>query len=561
WLQAAVFKGDDEVKSPVVWITVEAPEPEPAPQPEELPQESPEAIFGLLPTPKTTSPAQGFQLPFSDGFADEDLDSRRWFRYASDASFEIVEFDDELRISGRTTSREPAVATIQIKAYLNDAVDCSVWFRVQELGCDDSAAGLAIMSDGGAVHMALRPAVGYYLVSSSRSDRPSLAPLFGDETTEWHQLRLTYDPTKGTAKGFVDGLLVGTVPTSIQGFWVSSGVVAARYGCSVDVRFDDFEVKPLGEEAEQLAPPAEFPDEEPKWDRDPWLGPDDPLVPGQIVERRTPYGDYFEYVPQNVAEPVLIAVVSHGSWGDDKMTLELTRHSARGSINERGWLLLADTTGIIVVAPVFDYWRFYGYRYLKGSPIGADDFVFRILDSYREHFSAVDDRIALVGHSAGAQFAQRFLLTHPRRVFAAVLSSAGTYTFPDDTVDWPYGRRNSPNPDGFLEATTLPVRVVMGSLDIEETETGVAQHAVTRVDRADAWVEAMRQLAHDNGLEPRIHLVVIPGARHSAWALDVNGASWLASIIDADRAERQPRSETAPAFPGIPTFPDIPTPY
>jgi hypothetical protein len=135
WLQAAVFKGDDEVKSPVVWITVEAPEPEPAPQPEELPQESPEAVFGLLPTPKTTSPAQGFQLPFSDGFEDEDLDSRHWFRYISHPNFEIVEFDDELRVSGRTTSREPAVATIQIKAYLNDPVDCSVWFRVQELGC------------------------------------------------------------------------------------------------------------------------------------------------------------------------------------------------------------------------------------------------------------------------------------------------------------------------------------------------------------------------------------------------------------------------------------------
>jgi hypothetical protein len=231
------------------------------------------------------------------------------------------------------------------------------------------------------------------------------------------------------------------------------------------------------------------------------------------------------------------------------MTLELSRRGARGSIDERGWLLLADTTGIIVVAPVFDYWRFYGYRFLKGSPIGADDFVFKILDSYREHFSAVDDRIALVGHSAGAQFAQRFLLTHPRRVFAAVLSSAGTYTFPDDTVDWPYGHRNSPNPDGFLEATTLPVRVVMGSMDItDKTGTGVAQRGVTRVDRADAWVEAMRQLAYDNGLEPRIHLVVIPGAGHSAWALDVNGASWLASIIDADRALQQSRG-TLPAFP------------
>ncbi len=556
WLQAAVFRGEEEITSPVVWVEVVAPEPEESPEPQEParpegggfaePAESYREGGGQRPS------MGGFELPFSDGFEDEDLDSSNWMRYLPTPGMEVVEFDHELRISGQAPSGEAGGAAATVKAFFNEPIDCSVWFRVQELGCEESAVSLAIYSESGAVHVRCRPAIGYVLFSSERHDQPRTAPAFGDETSEWHQLRLTYDPSEGSAQGFVDGILLGTVPASIEGFAVSAGVVVQRYGCFLDVRLDDFELKWLGEEPEQLPPPAEIVDEEAQWDRDPWLGPDDPLVPGQIIERRTPYGDYFEYVPHNVADPALVLVVSHGSLGDENMTLEVSRAAARSSIHEKGWLLLADTSGLIVVAPSFDRHRYYGYRYLDGSPIGADDFIFKIVDSYRDHFGTVDDRIIFAGHSAGAQFAQRFLLTHPERVFAAVLSSAGTYTFPDDTVDWPYGRRNSPNPDGFLEATTLPVRVVMGSRDTDDkTGVGVGQHGITRVDRADAWVEAMRAFAYDNELEPRIHLVVIPGARHSAWALDVNGAWWLAGIIDADRAEQQ-SGEATPLPPETP---------
>jgi poly(3-hydroxybutyrate) depolymerase len=555
WLQAAVFKDDDEITSPAVWVEVVAPEPEEPPEPGEpgepeaggfaAPAESYREGLGQRPA------TEGFGLPFSDGFEDEDLDSANWMRYLPTPGIEVVEFDHELRIAGEALSAEAGGAAATVKAFFNEPIDCSVWFRLQELGCDECAVSLAIHSESGAVHIRYQPTIGYVLFSSGRQDQLRTAPAFGDEASEWHQLRLAYDPSEGSARGFVDGVLLGTVSASIEGFAVSAGVVVWRYGCFLDVRFDDFELKRLGDEPEQLPPPADIVEEEAEWDRDPWLGPDEPLVPGQIVERRTPYGDYFEYVPHTVVEPALVAIVSHGSYGDDQMDLELSRVSARRSIHERGWLLLADTTGLILVAPSFDHWRFYGYRFLKGSPIDADEFIFRIVDSYRGHFDAVDNRIILVGHSAGAQFAQRFLLVHPHRVFAAVLSSAGTYTFPDETVDWPYGRRNSPNPDGFLEATVLPVRVVMGSRDTgDATGMGVAQRGDTRVDRADAWVDAMRQFANDNGLEPRIHLVVIPGAGHSAWALDVNGAWWLAGIIDTDRAERQPPG-TVPGFPGM----------
>jgi pimeloyl-ACP methyl ester carboxylesterase len=542
WLQAAVLLEEEETVSSVVRVEVVAPEPE---QPPEL-GEAAEAETGDFAGPAGSyreglgqrPSTGGFELPFSDGFEDDDLDSSSWMRYVPTPGMEVVEFDRELQMSGQALSAEAGGAAATLKAFFNEPIDCSAWFRVQELGCHDSGVSLAIQSESGAVQVTYVPAIGYVLVSSSWHDRPRTALAFGDETSEWHQLRLTYDPSEGSAHGFVDGVSLGTVPSSIEGFAVSVGAHGQRYGCFVDVRFDDFSVRRLGERAAELPPPAEIVDEEPRWDRDPWLGVDDPVVPGQIVERRTPYGDYFEYVPLKVADPARVVVVVHGSPGDDNLIPERSRLSARNSIDERGWLLLADTKGVIIVAPSFDRDRFYGFRYLQGSPIGADDLVLRIVDSFAQEYPSSDGKLHLFGHSAGGQFANRFLVAHPERVLAAVISSAGTFAYPDDTVDWPFGRRNSPYSDRFLDATQLPLRVIVGSRDTKDISAmGEYQRGTNHLDRAEAWVEAMRQLAWENGLDANIEYIVVPGARHSAWALDISSVWWLAEIVDSDRAQ------------------------
>jgi poly(3-hydroxybutyrate) depolymerase len=300
----------------------------------------------------------------------------------------------------------------------------------------------------------------------------------------------------------------------------------------IDVRFDDFSLAPLQHGGADVS--AATLEEEPKWERDPYVDADAPLVPGQIVERHTPHGDYLEYVPQDVREPLRIAVVVHGSRGDQEMTLEMSRVSARWALHESGWLLLADTMGMIVISPSFDRERFYGYRYLWGSPLAADRFLMDVVDGYRRHYPSYDGRIVLFGHSAGGQFAQRFLVTHPDRVIAAAISSAGTFAYPDDSVEWPYGRLNSPNPEGFLAAAALPVRVISGSLDTEDlSDRGTGQRGNTAVERAYSWVEAMQALAYEHGMEPGVHGMTIPAAGHSAWEIDISVVWWFAGLADS----------------------------
>lgn len=45
----------------------------------------------------------------------------------------------------------------------------------------------------------------------------------------------------------------------------------------------------------------------------------------------------------------------------------------------------------------------------------------------------------LHGHSAGAQFAARYLVTHPERLEEVVLSAPSAYPFPDAALPWPDG--------------------------------------------------------------------------------------------------------------------------
>lgn len=526
WLQAAVFRGDDEeVKSAVVWVEVR-PRPRAAPDPRR-PEE---------PEPEAPAAQQRSTPVVSDGFSDGSL-AGSIFRVADGhATLETVEADNELRVWGVTETDKSMPEGLTSVMDLSGSREISVWFRLPELSC--AGRGQVVLGIEGredVFAVSYLPLVGYRASAVISPGDVQLARSFGDESEEWHRLGIEYDAETGIAYGYVDDKRLGSDEMGFDTYKVTFAVFTEASGCSVDVRFDDFEMKPL-QDASADVKPIEVPEEEARWERDAYVGEEAELVRGEVVERHTAFGDYFEYVPLTVHEPVEVVVIAHGSEGDDEMTLELSRVSARSAIHERGWLLLADTKGVIVVAPSFDRERFYGYRYLWGSPLKADDFVFRILEGYRRHFD-VADRVLLFGNSAGGQFAERFVLAHPDRTLAAVISSAGTFAYPDDEVEWPFGRWKSPNPDGFLQATQIPLRVIVGSQDVTDLSAqGRGQRGTTHLERAQAWVEEMRQLAWDNDMEAKIEFVVIPGARHSAWALDVSSVWWLADVIDAARA-------------------------
>jgi hypothetical protein len=131
----------------------------------------------------------------------------------------------------------------------------------------------------------------------------------------------------------------------------------------------------------------------------------------------------------------------------------------------------------------------------------------------------------MFGHSAGAQFVHRFIMTgNARRLERAVSANAGSYMFPDERYAWPFGTRNLPaNVWTPQPAYAVPMTILLGTADDDpnypslprEPEAmaqgqhrlarGRAFYAATRADAAArhlpyAWdCRLVPGVGHDNG--------------------------------------------------------------
>lgn len=240
------------------------------------------------------------------------------------------------------------------------------------------------------------------------------------------------------------------------------------------------------------------------------------LPRGRIVKRALaaePEHSYFVYVPDaHVAgAPMLVCV--HG--------LSRNAHEIM-----RTFMPLCASHGVALLAPVFGGEHYGDYQRLGRTGRGrrADRFLNHCVQEAAALAGADPQRFYLFGFSGGAQFAHRYLMAEPQRVIAAVIATAGWYTFPDSRHRYPYGigrSRKLPgvrfNPEEFLH---VPVTVLVGTRDVgsahlRNTPRLDAQQGVTRLERARRWTQAMHACAGQYGVAARTQLVEVPSVDHS----------------------------------------------
>ncbi len=165
---------------------------------------------------------------------------------------------------------------------------------------------------------------------------------------------------------------------------------------------------------------------------------------GRVVEKSNQYGSYLQYVPTVANANSRMLVLVHGTPGGT--TWADAQAAARLHIVRSGWIAAAERENLIIVAPIFDTASFGsaggaggGYRGLYGRFIQADAWVNRIVDSYQSVGLILDGRLFLYGHSAGGQFASRYIMRNPYRFLAAAISSPNTVAWPDYGKSWSYG--------------------------------------------------------------------------------------------------------------------------
>ncbi len=186
---------------------------------------------------------------------------------------------------------------------------------------------------------------------------------------------------------------------------------------------------------------------------------------------------------------------------------------------------LVQGKGVTLVAPLFEKNRCRDYQRLgrNGKGPRSDLALDAILSEVSQLTGWTGRKAFFYGHSAGAQFVQRYLFAHPQRVERAALSAAGWYTFPDNH-DYPFGIRSTPDlpgidfePRRFLR---VPAAVFIGLEDTLRDEALNVSRRVDRVqgrnrlERARSWVAAMQKAAHNHGLPSRTELFEIGGVGH-----------------------------------------------
>lgn len=250
--------------------------------------------------------------------------------------------------------------------------------------------------------------------------------------------------------------------------------------------------------------------------------------------------DYYTYVPESAGPRAPLLVLVHGISEAPRQLVERFSH-------------LAGRHGAVLAAPHFARPRFRDYQRLGrvGRGARADDALDHVLDDIARRGCARTGRVFLFGYSGGGQFVHRYAMAHPARVAAAVVASAGWYTFPDSRRRYPFGTRSCDglpdvrlDPDAYLR---VPFLVTVGERDVER-DASLRQTAGVdrrqgrhRIERAERWVEAMARAARKRGLPSPARLEVLAGVGHSlAENTDRGGLAELAfEFLFARRREER----------------------
>lgn len=265
------------------------------------------------------------------------------------------------------------------------------------------------------------------------------------------------------------------------------------------------------------------------------------LTPGQITENQDIYGTYFLYTPTAPSDLPQSLVVIHGTPAKDLTAGETALYYAEH------WAPFAEEQGWLLLVPAFNQADFSsrkgeitdaltGYRGLFGREIGADEWVVRLLGLGWAELGWEESPFLLYGHSAGGQYVSRFLVSHPELVQTAVISAAVTYPQPDPAVAWPYGMgalsseiewedgtkaqvEITPDQKKWLDATQVPVKVIVGLDDLEPQLSRPGQEGNVRLTIGQNWVKSMGEFSAENNLESQIVFEAIPGKGHSMLGL------------------------------------------
>jgi poly(3-hydroxybutyrate) depolymerase len=263
------------------------------------------------------------------------------------------------------------------------------------------------------------------------------------------------------------------------------------------------------------------------------LGPYDTGHTAVYALKADPRFSYCLYVPdryRTAGRPAALVVVIHGS--------PRTFMAFRDRFED-----FAEAEDALILCPLFPVGvngdgNADGYKYLAEPGLRYDEILLAMVAEVEARWQVAAPRFGLFGFSGGAQFANRFLLLQPQRLWAASLGAPGSVTLVDKRWDWWVGVR-----DVVLDRAALqrvPVQTLVGAADLETAE--ITHRPGGRYWMADANIagasrperlEALRQSLAAAGVA--VTHEVIPETGHDPWPIIERAKGFLARELAAFR--------------------------
>jgi len=247
----------------------------------------------------------------------------------------------------------------------------------------------------------------------------------------------------------------------------------------------------------------------------------------------------FYHIPNNAVASTPILMVFHGV-------------SRNAKDYRNAFVNASNAKNFIVIAPEFSDENFpqsdqynLGNVYVDGdnptsnslNPESQWSFsiVEKLFDFIKSQLKNTSNSYKIFGHSAGAQFAHRFLMFKPNnRANLTVISAAGWYTFPDASIPFPYGLKNS-----ILESSTSDiffaknVFVQVGEFDNNPNDANLRHNfyadaqGLQRLERATNYVDFCKQQAKNSTFDFNWMLYIHKNADHNYVIAAQNAANLL----------------------------------
>jgi hypothetical protein len=248
-------------------------------------------------------------------------------------------------------------------------------------------------------------------------------------------------------------------------------------------------------------------------------------------------GSYvFRDTKGNADRPITLYTYRPLSWNTSGSVLFIMPGAGRtGQPSMNTWIPYGDRYSCLIIVPEFSQTEYPGdLWYPLGNMVTPSGKAWNpranwtfftiehIFDDVRIKSGATHGTYLIFGHSAGAQFVQRFVTFLPEARFSrAVAANAGVYAMPDYSVDYPFGLKNSTMPEYAVGNVFSKKLIIMsGGSDTDPNDPGLANFPLAeaegknRFERAESYYKAAEQEARHLNVSLNWEYHVVPGVGH-----------------------------------------------